>query len=46
MKKIEIKKRITDESMEEDNLWIDDSLEDDALDLEEWAFMQGYYQNN
>ena len=26
--------------------WIDEELDSDGLDLEEWAFMQGYYQDN
>lgn len=26
--------------------WTDDSLEDDEVDLNEWAFMQGYYEEN
>ncbi|MBS3152220.1 hypothetical protein J4230_02310 [Candidatus Woesearchaeota archaeon] len=24
------------------SMWLDDDLENDALDLEEWAFWQGY----
>ena len=24
--------------------WLDDSLDDDGVDLEEWAFWQGYYE--
>lgn len=23
--------------------WADDSLDEDALDLDEWAFLRGYY---
>ncbi len=26
--------------------WTDDGLEDDEMELNEWAFMQGYYGNN
>ena len=24
--------------------WVDDSLDEDALELNEWAFLQGYYE--
>lgn len=23
--------------------WVDESLDEDALDLDEWAFLHGYY---
>ena len=24
--------------------WVDENLDEDALDLDEWAFMHGYYE--
>ncbi len=24
--------------------WTDDSLDEDGMDLDEWAFIQGYYE--
>ncbi len=37
----EIKEEIREEAPE---LWLDEALDEDGVDLEEWAFWQGYYK--
>lgn len=34
-----------DEGLEETRGLLDEDLEADAIDLDEWAFMQGYYSD-
>ncbi len=39
-------KKIVEEEVIPPSRLLDESLENDEVDLEEWAFWQGYYEDN
>lgn len=45
MQKLIVKRKFIEESEQPDD-WLDGSLEDDGVDLNEWAFWRGFYNDN
>ncbi|HLC58380.1 MAG TPA: hypothetical protein VJI68_00815 [Candidatus Nanoarchaeia archaeon] len=44
--KLKSVRRLIEQHTEEYSKWWDDSLDSDGVDLEQWGFCQGYYEES